>query len=116
MERALIALAFGAALGLSQAQAADMALDVEGECRLISEPDLSGCRCRGLYYESKFGPGDGAAALHLVGRSYVPEPRVTVANLYERFGADRLARVAGRVLETHDEVLSYCPFSAHDAD
>src|ERR687893_747777 len=92
MERALIALVFGAALGLSQAQAADMALDVERECRLISESDLSGCRCRGLYYESKFGPGDGAAALHLVGRSYVPEPRIAVANLYERFGADRLAR------------------------
>jgi hypothetical protein len=116
VERALLALAFGATLGLSQALAADRLLDVEGECRAISETDLHGCTCLGRYFVTKFGPEEGAAALHLMERSYVPEPRISAATLYERFGADTLDRVAQRILETHDEAISSCPISAHIAE
>ena len=59
---------------------------------------------------------EGAAALHLVERSFVPEPRISAATLYERFGADTLDRVARRILETHDEAVSSCPISAHIAE
>jgi hypothetical protein len=116
MERALIAIMFGIAMAAIPAQAAETAVDVESECRSISESDLSGCSCRGRYFASKLGADEGAAALHLVARSYVPEPRVAAASLYDRFGADRLNRAAYRILETHGEVTSYCPFSTHVAD
>jgi hypothetical protein len=116
MERALLALAFGATLGLSQALAADRVLDVEGECRAISETDLHGCTCLGRYFVTKFSLEEGAVALHLVERSFVPEPRISAATLYERFGADMLNRVAQRILETHDEAVSSCPISAHIAE
>ena len=116
MGRALLALVVGVTLGSSQALAADMVLDVEGECRSISESDLHGCACLGRYFMTKFGPHDGAAALHLMERSFVPEPRISAASLYERFGADTLDRVARRILETHDEAVSSCPISAHIAE
>jgi hypothetical protein len=66
-----------------------------------------------LYFANKFGSDEGAAALHLVGRSYVSEPQLSVANLYERFGAAKLDKVAQKILETRGEVISYCPFSTH---
>ena len=116
MDRALIIFMFAIIMTASPAKAAGTTLDVEGECRSISDSDLSGCRCQGLYYTSRFGSEEGAAALHLVGRSYVPEPRVAAASLYDRFGADTLNRVAARIMGTQDEVMSYCPFSAHVAD
>lgn len=96
--------------------AAGPTVNPDAECRSIAEVDLSDCSCRGRYFESKFGPEDGVAALHLAGRSYVPEPRITVNNLYERFGAEKLNQVAQRMLGTQDEVLSYCPLSRHMAD
>ncbi len=71
---------------------------------------------QGVYFESKFGPDDGAAALHMVARSYVAEPPVTLASLYERFGAARLDQVAQKVMETQGEVAFYCPFSTNLAD
>jgi hypothetical protein len=52
----------------------------------------------------------------LVGRSYVSDPGVTAASLYERFGAARLDEVARKILETRNEVTFYCPFSAILAD
>lgn len=116
MKRTLIAFMLGMTISASPVWAAETTLDVERECRSISEPDRAGCRCLGLYFLSRFGPDEGAAALHLVGRSYVPEPQVTAAALYERFGADRLDGVAYRILETHDEVIDYCPFSTHIAE
>jgi hypothetical protein len=115
MHRALIIM-FGLAMTASPANAAETTLDVEGECRSIADSDLSGCRCQGFYYTSKFGSEEGAAALHLVGRSYVPEPRIAAASLYDRFGADTLNSVAYRIMATQDEVMSYCPFSTHVAD
>ena len=120
MRHLLLTAVLGIAMTASQAQAvetnAETALDVEGECRAIAEADLSGCRCHGLYFENKFGLDEGAAALHLVGRSYVSEPRIAAGALYDRFGAERLNRVAQKILETHDEVIAFCPFSAHVAD
>ena len=116
MKRALLALMLGATLCVPQAQAANPSLDVEGECRSISEADLSGCRCRGLYFENRLGSEEGAVALHLVGRSYVPEPRISAATLYKRFGADKLNEVARRILAMHDDAISYCPFSTHVAE
>jgi hypothetical protein len=112
----LMAAAFGTCLGLLGARATELSMDSEAECRLISQADMHGCRCRGLYYESRFGSDEGAAALHLVSRSYVDEPQVTAAALYERFGAAKLDKVAERILHTRDEVMAYCPFSAHVAD
>jgi hypothetical protein len=116
MKLALVAFTFGTCIGLAGAHAADSRFDSEAECRAISEMDGSGCRCRGLYYESKFGPEEGRAALHLSGRSYVPEPQVSPGELYERFGAATLDKVAQRILDTRDEAISFCPFSAHIAD
>jgi hypothetical protein len=114
MDRALLVLAVGTVLGFFQTPAA--ALDVERECRSISESDSHGCKCLGQYFVTKFGPEDGAAALHLVERSFVPEPRINTATLYERFGADTLNRVAHRILGTFDEAVSSCPISAHIAE
>jgi hypothetical protein len=91
-------------------------LDVVRECRSISDSDLYGCTCLGRYFVTKFGPEEGAAALHLVERSFVPEPRISAATLYERFGADTLDRVGRRILGTHDEAVSSCPISAHIAE
>ncbi|MBO1907070.1 hypothetical protein KHP60_17410 [Microvirga sp. 3-52] len=116
MRYALLAIPFSLVIAASQVHGGEMALDVEGECQSISETDATGCRCRGLYYASKFGPDEGAAALHLVGRSYVSEPRSAATVLYERFGADRLNRVAYRILETQGEVVAFCPTSMHVAD
>ncbi len=116
MKRALMILMLGFAATAPQARATETALDVEGECRSIAGRDLPGCRCQGLYFENKFGLDEGNAALHLVARSYVPEPRITAAALYDRFGADRLNRVAHKIFETRDEVTAYCPFSTHLAD
>ncbi|MBM1170920.1 hypothetical protein [Microvirga arabica] len=116
MKHALMIALFGLAMTASPTHAAETTLDVAGECRSIAESDLSGCNCQGLYFASKFGSEEGAAALHLMGRSYVPEPRTAAASLYDRFGADTLNRVAYRIMATRDEVLSYCPFSAHAAD
>jgi hypothetical protein len=114
MDRALLAFVVGTTLGLSQTPAA--ALDVERECRSISDSDLHGCKCLGRYFVTKFGPEEGAAALHLMERSYVPEPRISATNLYGRFGAETLNRVAHRILGTHDEAVSSCPISAHIAE
>jgi hypothetical protein len=114
MTRVLPALIF--VLSLSPLNAQSAALDSEAECRSISEVDLSSCSCQGRYFESKFGADEGAAALHLVGRSYVPEPGITVASLYERFGAATLNKVAQSVLETRGEVAVYCPFSTNIDD
>ena len=116
MKHALMIALFGLAMTAPPPHAAETALDVEGECRSIAGSDLSGCNCQGLYFASKFGSEEGAAALHLVGRSYVPEARITAASLYDRFGADTLNRVAHRIMATQDEVMSYCPFSTHVAD
>ena len=91
-------------------------MDIEGECRSISDSDLHGCTCLGRYFVTKFGRDEGAAALHLMERSYVPEPRIIASMLYERFGADTLDRVARKILETHDEAVSSCPISAHIAE
>lgn len=111
MERILFAAIFALSLGPAGVQAAT--LDSEAECKSISEAGVSNCRCPGLYFASKFGPDEGAAALHLVGRSYVPEPQVSLASLYDRFGAETLNKVAYRILETHGEVAFYCPFSTY---
>jgi hypothetical protein len=116
LPRALMAFTCVLCLGSSGAGAAEPGFDSEAECRTISAADSAGCRCQGLYFASKFGPDEGLVALHLVGRSYVSEPQVTAAALYERFGAARLDGVARRILETHGEVASYCPFSANLAD
>jgi hypothetical protein len=116
MKRAFIVAALGVGLLLSGAQAAETVFDSEAECRLISEAAVSSCRCQGLYFASKFGTDEGAAALHLVGRSYVSEPKLSVASLYERFGAAKLNEIAQKILETHGEVISYCPFSTHFND
>jgi hypothetical protein len=116
MERTVMATMVVMCLGLSGARAAEPKLDSDLECRAISEVDQTGCRCRGLYFESRFGPDEGAVALHLVGRSYVSDPGVTVTSLYERFGAARLDEVARKILETQGEVTFYCPFSAIVAD
>ena len=116
MKHALVTFILGFGIGLSGAHATEIRSDSEAECRAISEADISGCRCRGLYYESKFGLEEGRAALHLSGRSYVSEPQVSLAELYERFGAATLDKVAQRMLETRDEALSFCPFSMHVAD
>ncbi|MBJ6124319.1 hypothetical protein [Microvirga splendida] len=116
MERTAIAAAIVLCLGFPAAHASDAKFDTDAECQAISEVDLTGCRCRGLYFESKFGPDAGVAALHLVGRSYVSEPRVTAASLYERFGAARLDDVAQKILQTRNEVAFYCPFSTNHAD
>jgi hypothetical protein len=113
MERALIIAALGTTVSLSGVQAAGPTFDSEAECRTISEAAVPSCRCQGLYFVNKFGLDEGAVALHLVGRSYVSEPRLSVANLYERFGAAKLDKVAQRILETRGEVISYCPFSTH---
>jgi hypothetical protein len=120
MRHLLLTAVLGLAMTASQAQAvetpAGTALDVEGECLSIAEADLSGCRCQGLYFENKFGRDEGAAALHLVARSHVSEPRIAAVALYDRFGAERLNNVAQRILETRGEVMAYCPFSAPAAD
>jgi hypothetical protein len=116
MERALLALMLGVIPGVSQAQATILALDIEAECRSISESELSECKCQGLYFESKFGPDEGAAALHLVGRSYASQPQVAVTSLYDRFGAANLDKVARRIVETRGEVAFYCPLSPNLAD
>jgi len=116
MERTFIAAAIMLHLGVSGAGANEATFDSDAECRAISETDASGCRCQGLYFKNKFGPDEGLAALHLVGRSYVSEPRVAAAFLYERFGAARLDQVARKILETRGEVAFYCPFSANLAD
>ncbi|MET0529828.1 MAG: hypothetical protein ABW003_16100 [Microvirga sp.] len=116
MERALLALVFSVTAGAASALATEPSLDIERECRLISESDLHGCTCLGRYFVTKFGRDEGAAALHLVERSFVPEPRISVSILYERFGADKLDRVARRILETHDEAVTSCPISAHIAE
>jgi hypothetical protein len=116
MERTLIALVFSVAAGIAPALATEMSSDIERECRSISDSDLHGCTCLGHYFLVKFGPGEGAAALHLMERSFVPEPRTSVFNLYERFGSDTLDRVARRILETHDGAVSSCPISAHIAE
>ena len=116
MERALLALVFSVTAGASSAPAMEPSLDVVRECRSISDSDLHGCTCLGRYFVTKFGPEEGAAALHLVERSFVPEPRISTATLYERFGADTLDRVARRILGTHDEAVSSCPTSAHIAE
>jgi hypothetical protein len=116
MGHAFIVAALGMGLSLSGAQAAGPAFDSEAECRSISEAAVPNCRCQGLYFENKFGADEGAAALHLVGRSYVSEPQLSVANLYERFGAAKLDKVAQKILETRGEVVSYCPFSTHPDD
>jgi hypothetical protein len=116
MKHALVIALSGLAMMASPLHAAETALDVESECRSISESDLSGCSCQGRYFASKFGDDEGSVALHLVGRSYVPEPRIAAASLYDRFGAERLNSVAYRILDTRDEVVSYCPFSTHVAD
>jgi hypothetical protein len=113
MERALIIAALGMVLSLPGVQAAETAFDSEAECRSISEAAVPSCRCQGLYFASKFGADEGTAALHLVGRSYVSEPQLSIANLYERFGAAKLDKVAQKILETRGEVISYCPFSTH---
>ena len=114
MKRALFIFIFTLSLTPFGAQGAT--LDSETECRSITEIDVAGCRCAGLYFESKFGPDEGAAALHLVGRSYVSKPRITLDSLYERFGAAQLDKVAQRILETQGEVAFYCPFSTNLAD
>jgi hypothetical protein len=116
MKYTVIASASATCLGASGAWAGEAEIDSEEECRSISDIDLSGCRCRGLYFESKFGSEDGAAALHLVGRSYVPEPRVTTTSLYERFGTAKLNLAAQKLLETRGEIAFFCPFSANTAD
>ena len=116
MERALIALVFSVTAGTAPAPAAEPSSAIERECRSISESDLHGCTCLGRYFVTKFGPDEGVVALHLVERSYVPEPRISVSTLYERFGSDTLTRVAVRILETHDEAVSSCPISAHIAE
>jgi hypothetical protein len=113
MKRMFMVAGLGLCLFASKGQAAEMALDSEAECRSISEATVSSCRCQGLYFESKFGSDEGAAALHLIGRSYVSEPQVTLESLYNRFGAAKLDKVALEILETRGEVLSYCPFSTH---
>lgn len=117
MKSALLALILGwGILGASSAPATQPSPDIERECRSISDSDLHGCTCLGRYFVTKFGLDEGAAALHLVERSFVPEPRISVATLYGRFGADTLDRVARRILETHDEAVSFCPISAHVAE
>ncbi|MGF9764423.1 hypothetical protein AAII07_55935 [Microvirga sp. 0TCS3.31] len=120
MRHLLLTAVLGLAMTAPQAQATEKAmetaLDVDGECLSIAEADLSGCRCQGLYFESKFGRDEGAAALHLVARSYVSEPRIAASALYDRFGAERLNSVAQRILETRGEVMAYCPFSAPSLD
>lgn len=113
MERALIIAAFGMGLTLSGVQAAEPAFDSEAECRTIAEAAVPSCRCQGLYFANKFGADEGAVALHLVGRSYVSEPQISIATLYGRFGAAKLDKVAQKILETRGEVISYCPFSTH---
>ena len=107
---------FGVMAGTLQANATSVALDTEAECKSISASTEPGCRCQGLYFESKFGPEIGVAALHLVARSYVSEPQITLTSLYERFGAANLDKAAQKVLETRGEVAFYCPFSPHLAD
>lgn len=114
MKPILPALVVALALGSFGAQAET--LDSDAECKSISEADMSTCRCPGLYFASKFGPDEGVVALHLVGRSYVSEPKVTLAGLYERFGAAKIDEVARKILETQGEVAFYCPFSTHIAD
>ena len=116
MRYALLTVTIGLVMTASQVRATEAALDVERECSSISEADEAGCGCQGRYFASKFGPDEGAAALHLVGRSYVSNPRSAATVLYDRFGADRLNRVAYRILETHDEVVAFCPTSTHVAD
>jgi hypothetical protein len=116
MRHAILAITFGLVVTTSSATAGETVLDVESECSSIAEADVTGCGCQGRYYASKFGPDEGAAALHLVGRGYVGEPRSTVTVLYDRFGAERLNRVAYRIMETRDELVAYCPTSAHVAD
>jgi hypothetical protein len=112
----IILSAFVISLALGSLGAQAEALDSEAECKSISEADISSCRCPGLYFQSKFGPDEGVVALHLVGRSYVSEPKVTLASLYERFGAAKIDEVARKILETQGEVAFYCPFSTHIAD
>jgi hypothetical protein len=116
MRHALLAVTIGLIVTTSQPQAGETVLDVESECRSIAETDEAGCGCQGRYYASKFGPDEGAVALHLVSRSYVSEPRSAATVLYERFGAETLNRVAARILETRDEVVAFCPTSMHVAD
>lgn len=120
MRHLLLTAVLGLTMTAPQAHAIETAagtpLDVDSECVSIAEASLSGCRCQGLYFENKFGRDEGAAALHLVARSYVAEPRIAAAALYDRFGADTLNRVARRIMATQDEVMSYCPFSTHAAD
>ena len=116
MKRTLFMASLGVLLGAWQANAGPAPLDADAECRSISAADGSGCGCAGRYFESRFGPEEGAAALHLVARSYVAEPRVSLASLYERFGAAGLDRAAEKVLETGGEVAFYCPFGPHLAD
>jgi hypothetical protein len=116
MERALLALVFSVTAGVSSASSLEPSSDIEAECRSISESDLHGCTCLGRYFVAKFGPGEGLAALHLVERSFVPEPRISASVLYARFGSDTLNRVAWKILETGDEAVSACPISAHIAE
>jgi len=116
MKRMLLTILAGALLGLFPAGAGAAPLDAEAECRSISTVEMPGCGCAGRYFESRFGPEQGAAALHLVARSYVAEPRLPLEGLYRRFGAAELDRVAQKVLQTGGEVAFYCPFGPHPAD
>lgn len=116
MERAFIVLVLGLSVSISSAPAKESSLLIEAECRSISESDPHGCACLGHYFMTKFGPDEGTVAMHLVQRSFVPEPQISASALYERFGADRLNEVAWKILETHDEAVSACPISAHIAE
>ena len=116
MRHAILTITLGLVMTTSPVKAGETALDVESECSSISAVDVTGCGCRGRYFASKFGPDEAAVALHLGGRSYVSEPRSAATVLYERFGADRLNKVAYRILETQGEVVAFCPTSAHVAD
>ena len=116
MKRMLFTILTGALLGLLPASAGAAPLDAEAECRSISAADMPGCGCAGRYFESRFGPRQGAAALHLVARSYVAEPQVSLEGLYGRFGAGELDRAAQKILETGGEVAFYCPVGPHLAD
>jgi hypothetical protein len=116
MKHALFALAFSVAVGAPSVRAMEPSLSIEAECRSISESDFYGCTCLGRYFVTKFGQDEGAAALHLVERSFVPEPLISASALYARFGAAMLNRVAWKILETQDQAVSSCPISAHIAE
>ena len=54
MKHALMIALSGLAITALPLHAAETALDVESECRSISESDLSGCSCQGRYFASRF--------------------------------------------------------------